>query len=50
MELEVNIADVLKVDEEGFICFQGRDYTKQLRPHQQEKGLVLLSKIINILG
>jgi hypothetical protein len=50
MELEVNIADVLKVDEDGFICTSGRDYIKQLRSHQQDKGMNILSKIINILG
>lgn len=41
---------MLKVDEEGFICFSGRDYLKQLRAHHQEKGLALLSKIINTMG
>lgn len=50
MEVESNISDVLKVDEDGFIVCSGRDYLKQLRPHHQEKGLVILSKIINTLG
>ena len=50
MELEITISDVLKVDEDGFICCSGRDYMKQLRPHQQEKGLAVLSRIINTLG
>lgn len=50
MEVETNIADVLKVDEDGFISCTGRDYLKQLKPHHQEKGLVVLSKIINSLG
>ena len=50
MELEVNISDVLKVDEDGFISFHGRDQLKQLRPHLHEKGIALLTKIINTLG
>lgn len=50
MELETNIADVLKVDEDGFICCTGRDYLKQLRPHHQEKGLAILGRIINTMG
>lgn len=41
---------MLKVDEDGFISFSGRDYLKQLRPHHQEKGLAVLSKIINTMG
>lgn len=40
----------MKIDEDGFVCFSGRDYLKQLRLHSQEKGLLILSKIINILG
>lgn len=48
--MEVNIPEVLKVDEEGFICFSGRDYLKQIRPHHQDKGLAILGKIINTLG
>jgi hypothetical protein len=35
MELELKINEVLRVDEEGFICFTGRDYLKQPRPHSQ---------------
>lgn len=50
MEVEINIPEVLKVDEEGFMVFSGRDYLKQTRPHHQEKGLALLGKIINTLG
>ena len=50
MELEVNISDILKVDEDGYICMSGRDYMKQVRHHQQEKGLNALSKIITFLG
>lgn len=41
---------MLKIDEDGFVSFSGRDYLKQLRPHSQEKGLLILSKIINCLG
>jgi hypothetical protein len=41
---------VLKVDEDGFICFMGKDYLKQSRPHTQDKGMLTLSKIINGLG
>lgn len=50
MELETNISEVLRVDEDGFICCTGRDYLKQLRPHQQEKGLSVLGRIINTMG
>jgi hypothetical protein len=50
MELEVNLSDVLKVDEDGFICCSGRDYLKQVRHNQMDKGLTALSKIINVLG
>jgi hypothetical protein len=48
--LEVNAEEVLKVDEDGFICFSGRDYMRQTRNHTQEKGLLLLSKMINAQG
>jgi hypothetical protein len=41
---------VLKVDEDGFICFMGKDYLKQSLPHTQDKGMLTLSKIINGLG
>ncbi len=41
---------MLKVDEDGFICFSGRDYLKQARPHHLEKGAAALNKIINCLG
>ena len=44
------MADVLKVDEDGFVCCSGRDYLKHVRHHQQDKGLTALSKIINVLG
>jgi len=50
MELEINIDQLLKVDEDGFICLTGREYTKHFRPHSQDKGLTVLSKIINTLG
>ena len=50
MELDINLADVLKVDEDGFICCSGRDYLKQVRHNQMDKGLTALSKIINGLG
>jgi len=33
MELEIDISDVINVDEDGFICFSGRESMKQLRPH-----------------
>jgi hypothetical protein len=33
MELEIDISDVINEDEEGFICFSGRESMKQLRPH-----------------
>lgn len=41
---------MLKVDQGGFVCLSGRDYQRHLRPHTQEKGLSLLSKIIATLG
>ena len=50
MELDVKIDEVLKVDEDGFICFSGKDYLKQLRHHSQDKGLTIMNKIINTLG
>ena len=50
MELDLAIDSLLKVDEEGFICFSGRDYHQQVRPHHQQKGLTLLTNIINTLG
>lgn len=50
MEVEVNISDVLKVDEDGFICLNGRDYSKHIRNSQQQNGLTILAKIINTLG
>jgi alpha-tubulin N-acetyltransferase 1 len=50
MELESNIEEVLKVDEDGFVCFSGRDYLKQTRTHNADKGLGILNKIINNLG
>jgi hypothetical protein len=50
MELEGKISDFLKTDDDNFICFTGRDYLKQLKPHRQDKALFVLSTIINILG
>lgn len=50
MDLEMKAEEVLKVDQDGFLCFSGKDYLRQLRPHSQEKGLVLLSKIMSTLG
>lgn len=50
MELEVTLSEVLKVDEDGFVCCSGRDYLKHLRHNQPEKGLNALTKIINVLG
>jgi hypothetical protein len=50
MELEIKAEEVLKIDQEGFICLSGRDYQRHLRPHTQEKGLNLLSRIITTLG
>ncbi len=50
MELETTISDVLKVDEDGFICCSGKDYHKLTRPHQQDKAFNALAKIINTLG
>jgi hypothetical protein len=50
MEVDANIGEGVRVDEEGFICCSGKDYLKQLRSHQQEKGLAVLTKIITLLG
>jgi alpha-tubulin N-acetyltransferase 1 len=50
MELEIKVEEMLKVDQDGFICLSGRDYLSQTRPQMKEKGLALLSRIITTLG
>ena len=48
--MEVKIGEVLRVDEEGFICFTGKDCLKAIRHSAQGKGPAVLSKLINGLG
>jgi len=50
MEFELNIADLLKIDEDGFICITGKDYAKAFRNNLKDKPLKMLSDILDRLG
>ena len=50
MELPTTIAENLKVDEQGFLCFRGWQYLQQIHSLPTQKGLELLAKIIDDMG
>ena len=50
MELPLKIESVLKVDNEGFLCCSGKDYSLLLRQHHQKDAMKVLENILDGLG
>ena len=50
MELGVEASSLLAIDESGFLCFRGWEYLRQVRSVPVQKGLQLLSTVIDEMG